>query len=149
MFEKELRFSAVAWAAFFLFREFFPQSPLIGIALLVCLLISAGAAISRFATKRASQSWPSVLGSVEFTSVLDNQGRSKLLYPHMLHIAYSYVAAGERYSGFYEQKFRRESDADALARRLKASGLMVRYNPRVPDKSLGEVMPGTVLGARA
>jgi hypothetical protein len=81
------------------------------------------------------------LGSVEFTSVLANQGRSKLLYPHVLHIAYSYVAAGDRYSGFYEQRCRREADADALASTLKARCFVVRYNPRRPDKSVAEVTP--------
>lgn len=141
MFEKDLRLAAVAWGVLFLLWEFLPGSPLLAPALLICLLISAGAAVSRVLTRRASQSWPSVLGSVEFTSVLANEGRSKLLYPHVLHIAYSYVAAGDRYSGFYEQRCRREPDADALAGTLKTRGVMVRYNPRRPEKSLAEVTP--------
>lgn len=141
MFEKDLSLTAVAWGAWFVLREFSPESPLLGPALLICILISAGAAISRVLTRRASQSWPSVLGNVEFTSVLANPGRSRLLYPNVLHIAYSYVAAGDRYSGFYEQRCRREADADILAGALKAKGIMVRYNPRRPDKSLAEVTP--------
>ncbi len=140
MFEKSLSLAAIAWAGLFLLQEFDPHSQLLGPALLICILISVVAAVRRLLVRRASQSWPSVLGSVEFTSVLDNRGRSKLIYPYVLHIAYSYVAAGERYSGFHEQRYRSEADADALAGGLKGRGLMVRYNPGRPDQSVAELM---------
>lgn len=136
MFEKDLTLTAVSWGGFFFLCEFSPKSPLLGPVLLVCILISAVAAVSRLLTRRASQSWPTVLGAVEFTSVRANEGRSKLIYPHVLHIAYSYVAAGDRYSGFYEERYRSEAEADASACSLKATGIMVHYNPRRPDQSL-------------
>jgi hypothetical protein len=60
MFEKDLRLAAVAWGALFLLWEFFPASPLLAPALSICLLISAGAAVSRVLTRRGSLSWPSV-----------------------------------------------------------------------------------------
>jgi hypothetical protein len=142
MFEKDpLRLTAVAWTLYFLSDVFFPESWLPSVLLLASLVVSAAALISRVRTRRASQSWPSILGSVEFTSVLDNPQRTVIFYPHVLHIAYSSMAEGQRYSGFYEQRFRREFDAETLAGTLKATGVMVRYNPRLPDQSVLHIEP--------
>jgi hypothetical protein len=142
MFEKNpFRLTAVAWALYVLCHVFFPESWLPSVLLLGSLAISAAALISRIRTRWASQHWPSILGSVEFISVLDNQERTVIFYPHVLHIAYSYIAEGERYSGFYDQRFRREVDAETLAGTLKATGVMVRYNPRLPDQSVLHIEP--------
>jgi hypothetical protein len=146
MFEKDrLGVTIFFWTLFALSEFFVRESAVQWILLAASLLVSAVTGIARARIRRAAESWPAVSGSVEFTAVQPNPdgALASLFRPHVLHIAYSYRAEGERYSGFHQQAFRREADADGLASRLKGSTVMVRYNPRSPSQSALHPEPGS------
>jgi len=107
------------------------------------LVILGAAAVAALVTwaadalvRRASQLWPMASGYVESSSVIVDPDRGALLPRFLLDTAYSYVAAGERYSGSYQRHFWRESSADSLAKTLKGTQVIIRYNPRKPDQSV-------------
>ena len=104
---------------------------------LVLCVLSAIVWVGRAAERRAATSWPAAPGHVEFAEVRENaEGIEGMLRPHVLHLAYSYKALDERYSGFTERRFRRDADAQAALVRLKGSDVPVRYDPRNPETSL-------------
>jgi hypothetical protein len=135
VFEKECTAAAVfMWVVGALSLFLVPQRWVHFVILGASLVVSAVAWLGRARLRTASQSWPTVAGRVEFTAVQqDGQGRT--FGPYTLHVAYSYQAAGERYSGFHEQNFRRETDAHAAAAKLRGSTIAVRYDPQSPETS--------------
>ena len=90
--------------------------------------------------KQASESWAATTGRVESSEVkADAEGHVK---GYVLHIAYSYKAGDEWYSGFEEKPYWREAQADAAHARIRGSSVMVRYNPRKPAESVMRAIAG-------
>ena len=61
--------------------------------------------------------------------------RGSLVRPQIVDVTYSYVAAGERYTGTDTLSFRREDEAADTAGNLKDIDIQVRYNPSSPGES--------------
>jgi hypothetical protein len=64
------------------------------------------------------------------------EGDSVLPKRWILDTSYSYRVDGNWYSGFAEDRFATEAEADAAAAGVKHRPLTLRYNPRSPDQSL-------------
>jgi hypothetical protein len=78
------------------------------------------------------QSWPSVEGTVQYTSaapVIDNRRGQ-----YYATLEYSYFVDEYR-SSKYIQTFGDDSEADAFAKAMKDKKVQVLYNPSNPDKS--------------
>ena len=125
--------SVVVSAVTFIFRGADWGFWLTLVLVLVSGIMWAAAALQR----RAAVSWPAAPGHVEFAEVQeDAEWIEGMLRPHVLHLAYSYKAQEERYTGFAEQRFRRDADAHAAFVRLKGSDVPVRYDPQNPEVSI-------------
>jgi len=85
--------------------------------------------------RRASRSWQLATGTVESAKVR-YEGDSVLTKRWILDTSYSYRVNGDWYSGFGEDRFETEEEADAAASGLKHRPLAIRYNPKSPDQSV-------------
>lgn len=90
--------------------------------------------------KRASESWASTTGRIQAGEVKADAERHAKGY--VLHIAYSYKASNDWYSGFEEKRYWRDAQADAAHKRVRGSSVIVRYNPRKPEESVMERIAG-------
>jgi hypothetical protein len=82
----------------------------------------------------ASASWPSATGTVFSANIW--QATDAIRSQWIVKITYSYVAQGERYAGFADRVFRKESEADAEVARLRSASVIVKHDPRKPETSL-------------
>ena len=96
------------------------------------VLIAAWLFIKRFpeilAAVRAA-GWPVAQGRVETVAVKTLSGQA------LGELAYSYLAEGERYSGYLTRPFADEQDAWEFVDQLKGQSLLVRYKPGAPSIS--------------
>ena len=140
MFERDdIGLGAVIVVAYLLARVFAEEWT--GV---VVLTVSISAGLYRWfrrrRKKRTSESWAATTGRVEASEVkADAEGHAK---GYVLHIAYSYKAGDDWYSGFEEKRYWREAQADAAHARIRGSSVMVRYNPRRPDESVMQPIDG-------
>ena len=140
MFERDdIGLGTLIFAVYFLTRVF--AHDWTGLAV---LSISIAAGLYRWfrrrRKKRASDSWAATTGRVESTEVKsDAEGHAK---GYVLHIAYSYKAGDDWYSGFEEKRYWREKQADAAHAKIRGSSVMVRYNPRKPEESVMQPLAG-------
>jgi hypothetical protein len=89
--------------------------------------------------KQASESWAATTGRVESSEVKAYaEGHAR----YVLHIAHSYKAGDDWYSGFEEKRYWHEARADAAHARIRGSSVMVRYNPRKPEESVMQPIAG-------
>jgi hypothetical protein len=141
MLEKSVTVAAVTlWVMSLASVLFQPQQWLHRATLGGSVLVSLLACAARAHKRRVSESWTAATGHVESTEI-DKRGDAEShaalhLRSHVLHIAYSYRAQGERYSGFAEQRFFREAQAEEAAARLRGSDVLVRFSPEAPEKSV-------------
>jgi hypothetical protein len=93
--------------------------------------------VSRWAMRskrrRAAESWPTAVGTVESTTV--ESSRDLLPGKRLLRADYSYRVDGHWYSGFDERTLK-EAQAEQESSRLRGSPVQVRYNPQKPSDSL-------------
>jgi hypothetical protein len=140
MFERDdIGLGAVILTVYFLTRVFAEEwtAPAV-----LTVTISAGLYrwLRRRRKKRASESWAATTGRVEHSEVKhDGEGHVK---GYVLHIAYSYKAGDDWYSGFEEKRYWREAQADAAHARIRGSSVTVRYNPRKPGESVMQLIAG-------
>jgi hypothetical protein len=140
MFERDdVGLGAVVVTVYFLTRVF--AEDWTGIAVLtVSISVGVYRWLRRRRKKRASESWAAATGRVESSEVkADAEGHVK---GYVLHIAYSYKAGDDWYSGFEEKRYWREAQADAAQARIRGSSVIVQYNPRKPDESVMRTIPG-------
>lgn len=84
---------------------------------------------------------PSLLSSVRAAGWLPAEGKvetvmvSTFSEQSLAEVAYSYVAEGERYAGYFARQFVDEQDAWDYIRPLKGQSLLVRYKPGSPSAS--------------
>ncbi len=140
MFERDdIGRSIVLFTAYFLTRVFAEKWTL-PVMLVLSVTIALYRLVRRRAKKRASESWAATTGRVEFAEVKRPGENGANAY--VLHIAYSYKAGADRYAGFEEKRYGRESQADAAHAKIKGANVIVRYNPRNPEESLMQVAAG-------
>src|SRR5438874_2296552 len=98
-------------------------------ALAFALLVAVGFYIRRlpgwFRSMRAA-SWPMAQGTIEGVKVNVFSGQA------LGELAYSYVAEGEHYSGYFLLQFANEQDAWRMVSPLKGQSILVRYETRNP-----------------
>ena len=98
-------------------------------ALAFALLVAVGFYIPRlpgwFRSMRAA-SWPMAQGTIEGVKVNVFSGQA------LGELAYSYVAEGERYSGYFLLQFANEQDAWRMVSPRKGQSILVRYETRNP-----------------
>ena len=140
MFERDdIGLGAVILIVYFLTRVFAEEWS--GVAVLtVSISVCLYRWLRRRRKKQASESWAATTGRVESSEVkADADGHVK---GYVLHIAYSYKAGDDWYSGFEEKRYWREAQADAAHARIRGSSVMVRYNPRKPEESVMRAIAG-------
>ena len=98
--------------------------------LLSWLMKVPGRTVRRWYRRRISASWPSARITVLSGQVQQRQDS------YITSIAYSYLAAGDRYGGHYECEYDTEKQANQALQRLLASAPMVRYKPGQPDTKI-------------
>jgi len=102
------------------------------VALAVAVLVAVYLFIRRlpgwFRSIRAA-SWPIAQGTVECVNVNVVSGQA------LGELAYSYLAEGERYSGYFLLQFANEQDAWDTINPLKGQPILVRYKLSNPDFS--------------
>ena len=101
-------------------------------ALIFAFLVAAGLFIRRLPTwfrSLRTAGWLITEGRVESVTINTVSGQS------LAEVAYSYLAYGERYSGYFFRQFADEQDAWNYAHPLKGETLAVRYNPNNPAAS--------------
>jgi len=76
-----------------------------------------------------SADWPTAEGKVENVTVSTFSDQS------LGEVAYSYVAEGERFSGYFSQQFADEQDAWDCLGPLKGQSIFLRYKPSNPKVS--------------
>jgi hypothetical protein len=105
---------------------------LYGFALAFALLVAVGFFIRRlpgwFRSMRAA-SWPMAQGTIEGVKVNVVSGQA------LGELAYSYIAEGERYSGYFLLQFANEQDAWDWVTPLKGQSIWVRYETGNPPFS--------------
>ena len=140
MFERDdIGLGAVIFIVYFLTRVFAEDWTAVAV-LSVSILAGLYRWFRRSRKKRASESWATTTGRVESSEVkADAEGHVK---GYVLHIAYSYKAADDWYSGFEEKRYWRGAQADAAQSRIRGSSVMVRYNPHKPDESVMQPVAG-------
>jgi hypothetical protein len=84
--------------------------------------------------RRESAAWPAASGVVQSATV--RLVTNTLQGQYAVETVYSYLAGSERYGGYAQRLFRKESEAEAEAARLRDASAVVKYNPRNPEMSL-------------
>ena len=141
MFERDdIGLGALVFIVYFLTR-LFAEEWAHAAALTAGILASLYRWLRRRQKKRASESWAATTGRVEFSAVKADTERHTAK-GYVLHIAYSYKAGDDWYSGFEEKRYWREAQADVAHAKIRGSSVMVRYNPRRPEESVMQPTSG-------
>jgi len=83
--------------------------------------------------RKVSESWALTTGKVQSTDVRAVQA---LLPRWKVEFAYAYQAEGKSYTGKDHQEFASKASAENAAARLRGASIALRYDPKVPDRSL-------------
>ena len=100
---------------------------------LVATLIVARAIAWNFIKSLWASSWTATQGRIEFGSVEERHARYLTYY--VARLDYSYSVNNEYFSGYLEKVFIRESSADQFLAKMKGQVVIVRSNPRRPERS--------------
>jgi hypothetical protein len=102
----------------------------------IVLSIVAIAALRASRLRRASQSWPTVEGTILYGHAKGvSEGSASVIW--YAEMSYSFTTIqGDYYAGKFDHRTASEEQADEYARKMKDAKVSVRYKPGNPDISL-------------
>lgn len=110
-----------------------------GIVLAVGLIVVLALSLLRRYVFRGWQSWPTVAATVEAAEVHSFRG------DYFVQIGYSYAANGSFNTGWDERSFSGKAEAEDYAANIRARKVVIRFNPRNPERSRIDQEPAVAL----